>query len=119
VRFLAGLRLRFFATTLRTLLATRQVFTQLLRKMAKIRLTEVATTCKVLQVAMYNIDILISAKFEKGWTTLKVARVAGLPETTVRTIFKKKAGHPDNVRAIAKALGFTLKELLPSRNGKH
>lgn len=71
---------------------------------------------------MYNIDILNTARLERGWTTLKVARVAGLPETTVRGIFKNKAGHPDNVRAIAKALGFTLKELLPKSgngNGKH
>lgn len=67
---------------------------------------------------MYNIDILNNARLERGWTTLKLSRVAGMPETTVRGILKNKAGHPDNVKAIANALGFTLKELIRT-NGKH
>lgn len=66
----------------------------------------------------YNIDILIQAQLEQGLTTLKLAKLCRMPESTVRGILKDKAGHPDNIKVIANVLGFELKELI-QKNGKH
>lgn len=61
---------------------------------------------------MYDIPKLKRKKAALGYTTLRLAKKAKRPESTVRGILATGSGHPDNVRAVAKALGFELEELL-------
>lgn len=75
-------------------------------------------TCRIMQLSMYNIDLLNDARLERGWPTLKLATVSGVPESTVRGILTKGSGHPENIEKIARALGFTLKDLLPGNRKK-
>lgn len=64
---------------------------------------------------MYDISILHDAMLERGLTVLGLAQKAKKPESTVRQIFKKQRGHPKSIKAIARALGLELKDLMPSK----
>lgn len=62
---------------------------------------------------MYDLTRLHTAMLEQGYTVLGLSVKAKMPEATVRQIFKRGSGHPDNLKRMAKTLGVELKDLLP------
>ena len=50
----------------------------------------------------------------KGMTQVALARKSGLPQSTVHSIEKRRAGHPRNILALCKALGMRISDLIVS-----
>jgi hypothetical protein len=60
----------------------------------------------------YNLNRVVREQLIRGWTQQVLARKSKLHRATVSGILKRGRGSPENIRALAKAVGLELADLI-------
>ena len=63
-------------------------------------------------MARYDVGKLERKMLELGWPVLELSRKSGVPESTIRLIYKVRSGHPENLKKLAKALHIRFSSLV-------
>jgi transcriptional regulator with XRE-family HTH domain len=67
---------------------------------------------------MYDVARLKREMIEQGHSKSRLAKKAGMPESTVRAIFTRLAGSPENIKRLADALDIPMALLVKGRRRK-
>lgn len=61
---------------------------------------------------MYDIQKLRQRQLELCFTNIELAKKAKMPESTLRSMYKKNSAHPHTIRAVARALKIEVKDIV-------
>lgn len=63
-------------------------------------------------VMQYDVKQITKRRMQKGWSKTRLAKVVAVDPKTITNVERGSGGKPETIKAIADALGISMKELV-------